>query len=868
MSDRVPNPARKVAVIVVPGVGDHPAGEAVTQVATGLTTDAGYAWAEPTDECEQDRPLVIEVPSERARRGERYEAEIRRLVRDDGVPVNLLEMRWSDLSSFPRSGLRAFFASAFGLGLQIATAGLEATPPEDRRRAGRGWTVAAAIIVVLAAVLLAASVAGDPQGWWFAAAGGLAGLLLLVVLWRASAGFTSRFANGLMEAASWWAAAIIVPMTLIAALAGTALWLAVDEPLGISDWMGAASVTVAGWFAVGALGKGIADGGWRYADGRWRGLLDPRRLTRLLFVAALGVGVWRGIRAGSVEGGLGQTVLLVGGYGVRPAWLVGVVLVALALVAIVLSHVLRGELRLGRAAFTGLATTVLSPLLVAVLGTILVGGIGAVAFTSADDATWGRPAPELRCLDGSADWSWSPECGTSPDTWQGTATAIGARLDQADGRDRDAAVLRARGIGDAGPTQDDLRLAEEAERDAERLRAAAARIEDDAGTAPTTWATEVFDDVMLPLVPIVLLLALVVIGAGLWLLLAVPLARRWTRPRGANPPGTRLDLVLSGVTGPAGTWGLSILGALACALTVVFWTRVDPRDPPEMLSGPDWLPAPGPEIWAAASALILAGLGLARVLPVDPRKPTADIGGALTKLRGILDIVYDVATYLRIDSGGDGVRSRVVARYRALLAAVDAGGYTHLVVVAHSQGSMYSVATLFGDPRRREPEALGGEGIRRWAEVAPGSRLTRLPVGLLTFGCPIRQTYEERLPGQYRWIDLAGDDDRRRLATFSGPWVNIYRPRDYIGRAVFHPSGDPRSNRQLRGRRRTVARPSPAAAVDVIDVCISGTGTHTGYFGDPQVAVWLRFTLGRLLDPWPTRPPDPYVIEGPATAAP
>lgn len=117
-------------------------------------------------------------------------------------------------------------------------------------------------------------------------------------------------------------------------------------------------------------------------------------------------------------------------------------------------------------------------------------------------------------------------------------------------------------------------------------------------------------------------------------------------------------------------------------------------------------------VWGSISVLLLGALALGRLVPVDPRKWRDEVGEPLKAARKGIDLIY-VATYLRIDRGS-GIRTRVVARFRAVLRAAE-GRYDRVVVVAHSQGSMYAIATLFGDGARDEKE--GGSG---WGGCAPG----------------------------------------------------------------------------------------------------------------------------------------------------
>ena len=145
---------------------------------------------------------------------------------------------------------------------------------------------------------------------------------------------------------------------------------------------------------------------------------------------------------------------------------------------------------------------------------------------------------------------------------------------------------------------------------------------------------------------------------------------------------------------------------------------------------------------------------------------------------------------------------------------------------------MLSLATLLGDRRRQRPEGKRLErrwGVLPWTGEPPATRMA-----MLTFGCPARQTYGARLPGDY---DRLWD-----VGTWPWPitvvWTNVYRARDYLGKAVFHDPFDTRFMKQ-----RTVFRPMLAHGVERRDACLPGTGSHTGYFSDPELARWLDLTI-------------------------
>ena len=259
-----------------------------------------------------------------------------------------------------------------------------------------------------------------------------------------------------------------------------------------------------------------------------------------------------------------------------------------------------------------------------------------------------------------------------------------------------------------------------------------------------------------------------------------------------------------------------------------------------------------PDIWAAGnlqyllsgSALLVLFTVLGRVLPVDIRKPLQDVGGSLEAVRRRLDIPYDVATYLRIDRG-NGVRARILARYRALLAELSRRDYDAIVLVAHSQGSALSAAVLMGDRYRREPEALlasAGYG------VTPAPRPPAPLTGLLTFGCPLRLLYDQRLPTEYEGLwgraGHGGPTTEQRMRALTMGWVNVYRARDYIGRSVFI---DPQEDAALvQGRIHAPDQEMPPGR-DFLDVCLRGTKSHTGYWGDREHTAWIDYMVRRAL---------------------
>ncbi len=184
-----------------------------------------------------------------------------------------------------------------------------------------------------------------------------------------------------------------------------------------------------GALALWRLAKGLSGGGWGGTG--WRVLTSPRTVTAALFAAAVGIGIWAVAATDSIAVGLSRAGLIVSGFGLRGAWLVAVTIVAAALIALLLLVRVHGVSALKRLWFTEVATTAISTLFVALVGAILIGGIGAVAYSTATDATWGERAPDVRCLAEPTSWDWSTDCGKLGEGWGPLADAMGRDLEEA-----------------------------------------------------------------------------------------------------------------------------------------------------------------------------------------------------------------------------------------------------------------------------------------------------------------------------------------------------------------------------------------------------------------------------------------------------
>lgn len=214
--------------------------------------------------------------------------------------------------------------------------------------------------------------------------------------------------------------------------------------------------------------------------------------------------------------------------------------------------------------------------------------------------------------------------------------------------------------------------------------------------------------------------------------------------------------------------------------------------------------------------------------------------------RPILDAVLDVDNYLREHPRDNNPRSRISARYASLLRYLcayrdpeDGRAYTGIVIVSHSQGTVIS-AELLRFIRTEYDPLLAGLGTCIDTSRAD-AETPKLPIYLMTMGCPLRQLYGWRFPHMYRWArheddaNWAGEPYVIPNGQLPAPhelgitaWINGYRSGDYVGRYLWRSpklahEWDLQPSEDLDGERR--------------EFCI-GTGAHTHYFDDtaPEIA--------------------------------
>jgi hypothetical protein len=202
--------------------------------------------------------------------------------------------------------------------------------------------------------------------------------------------------------------------------------------------------------------------------------------------------------------------------------------------------------------------------------------------------------------------------------------------------------------------------------------------------------------------------------------------------------------------------------------------------------------------------------------------------------RSAVDVLLDIDNYLRESPRNATPRARIAERFVSLLRhlcewrGTDGKPYDHIVIIAHSQGTVISADVL------------------RYLNAVPDPKLklineNTIRLRLFTMGSPLRQIYAKTFPQLYAWI--SGPDVEREL-TSPDPttltleqWANVYCSGDYVGRNLWISGED---------RLWVRSRPVPSSVVDGkvqprVEFC-AGAGAHTHYWdvNGSDVAAYLK----------------------------
>ncbi|HLT99424.1 MAG TPA: hypothetical protein VKZ70_06755 [Burkholderiaceae bacterium] len=221
--------------------------------------------------------------------------------------------------------------------------------------------------------------------------------------------------------------------------------------------------------------------------------------------------------------------------------------------------------------------------------------------------------------------------------------------------------------------------------------------------------------------------------------------------------------------------------------------------------------------WLAGGAVTITALG-------------AHFTRSFGRLRVAIDAVLDVDNYFADPPNRQPPRARIFSRYVSLLAYLREAGYSRIVIVSHSQGTVISADLL------RYLHVQGRtEGV-----------IGRVPISLITVGSPLRDLYARRFPLLYRWLGTRekGFAHATPAASELGlrEWVNACRSGDYVGRFIWTSPDEQECYRvaalDAEGRVRALR------AGDRTEFCL-GAGAHTHYFSNDAVA--LAVEIDRLV---------------------
>ena len=212
--------------------------------------------------------------------------------------------------------------------------------------------------------------------------------------------------------------------------------------------------------------------------------------------------------------------------------------------------------------------------------------------------------------------------------------------------------------------------------------------------------------------------------------------------------------------------------------------------------------------------------------------------------RAGLDIALDIANWLRIQPRESNPRAAICRRYVSLLRHIaewtdpnDKQGYDGLIIVAHSQGTVITAELL---RFLKYENVLSNDKSKDSALARYFSNENKLPIYLLTFGCPLRQLYNRRFPLQFEWSGerqangyktLGPDPDTLGLQS----WSNLYCSGDYVGRDLWYRDTD---KNRWKITWSDEGKKLASSFANSREKCL-GVGGHTGYWsGDyPDVAI-------------------------------
>lgn len=266
-----------------------------------------------------------------------------------------------------------------------------------------------------------------------------------------------------------------------------------------------------------------------------------------------------------------------------------------------------------------------------------------------------------------------------------------------------------------------------------------------------------------------------------------------------------------------------------------------------VIAGAALLLGPAVIVGVTADLLRLQPPSLETLLWISGAAVLALIGGKawLSSIGTLIGIMLEVDNYMREHPRDSAPRARIAERFVSLLrhlgrsGADGAGAYDAVVIVAHSQGTVIAADLLrFLAAQRRCHQGAECDPELEW--------LQGKPLYLFTMGCPLRQLYGWCFPHLYDWVEPSspwpGPAPQAAFIPGDAPpepsqlgdnvlWLNAYRTSDYVGRSLW--VADDAACAWMRCHPGVSNPRFPTVIADSagtrLEACI-GEGAHTHYW--------------------------------------
>ena len=183
--------------------------------------------------------------------------------------------------------------------------------------------------------------------------------------------------------------------------------------------------------------------------------------------------------------------------------------------------------------------------------------------------------------------------------------------------------------------------------------------------------------------------------------------------------------------------------------------------------------------WLAGGAVTITALG-------------ARFTETFGKLRVALDAALDIDNYFQDPPNRLPPRARIFSRYASLLADIRKRGYSRVVIVSHSQGTVISADLL-----RYLVRHSASARLRRHDAAVAGH-------GGIAAARPVRRAVSVSVSLDGHAADFVRNAAPHAADLQLAQWVNAYRAGDYVGRSIWTAPAEPTMLR-VAPRRGTTA---------------------------------------------------------------